>query len=312
MLLPYSFHLWIWTILFNNYTTFTTQVSGVLNDIDGMWVAHFAPSLLLTRFAPSTPLWALAFAGALPDFLFFALNIAGLESGHDHSAPPTVTFFGQTLKGSSTDCLPYPSSYPYTHSTIGQLSIALLFAVTITLAYRLPLTSLATLLLATLSHLPLDIAISRDESAIVGGEYTKPIWKRDASVPLLDYPWGTFTSDLGIFVFAILFHARTVYPPEEYEQKRGQPNITSTLSTDSGLGRTESKKKMNLTYGYLGIIVFAAIIQAHFSFFAEPAEEWSSAVVFMLEILGFVGALHWLEGYTRVVDNKVSDLKKKN
>ncbi|KAK6519922.1 hypothetical protein TWF506_000216 [Arthrobotrys conoides] len=104
-----------------------------------MWVAHFAPSLLLACFAPSTPLWALAFAGTLPDFLFFALNIA------------------------------------------------------------------AALLLATLSHLPLNIAISLDESGV--SEYKNPIWQRDARVPLLDYPWGTFTSDLGIFVFAMLFHA---------------------------------------------------------------------------------------------------------
>ncbi|KAF3140357.1 hypothetical protein TWF594_006328 [Orbilia oligospora] len=278
-----------------------------------MWVAHFAPSLLLARFAPSTPLWALAFAGALPDFLFFALNIAGLESSHNHSVPSNVTISGYTLTGSSTDCLPYHASYPYTHSTFGQLAIALAFAVTTTLLYRLPLISLATLVLATLSHLPLDIAISRDESG-VGGEYTKPIWKRDATVPLLDYPWGTFTSDFGIFVFAILFHARTVYPPEEYEQKRGQPNITASSSSSNeknSQGHMRVLEKKDLTYGYFGVIMFAAVIQAHFSFFAAPAEEWWIAGVFMAEIVGFVGVLHWLEGYTRV-GAKVEDTKKTN
>ncbi|KAK6344620.1 hypothetical protein TWF718_006578 [Orbilia javanica] len=274
-----------------------------------MWVAHFAPSLLLARFAPSTPLWALAFAGALPDFLFFALNIAGLESGHDHSIPPNVTIFGYNLQGSSTDCFPYHSSYPYTHSTIGQLAIALFFALTITLLYRLPLISLAALLLSTLSHLPLDVAISRDGSG-VGGEYTKPIWKRDASVPLLDYPWGTFTSDLGIFVFAVLFHARTVYPPEGYEQQRGQPNITSassSIASNRGVGVMERK---DLTYGYFGVILFAAAVQAHFSFFGPPVEEWVTAAVFMVEIVGFVGVLNWLEGYTRV-SKGVEDAEKK-
>ncbi|KAK6496988.1 hypothetical protein TWF481_001967 [Arthrobotrys musiformis] len=278
-----------------------------------MWVAHFAPSLLLARFAPSTPLWALAFAGALPDFLFFALNIAGLESGHNHSTSlATATIFGYTLKGSSTDCLPYHSSYPYTHSTAGQIAIALAFAIIITLFYRLPFPSFATLLLATLSHLPLDIAISRDESALVGGEYKKPIWKRDASVPLLDYPWGTFTSDFGIFLFAVLFHARTVYPPEEYEQQRGQPNVNSASASASSRGARVQKR--DLTYGYLGIVLFAAGIQAHFSFFAGPpanGEDWSTAVVFMLEILGFVAGLHWLEGYTRVT-TRVEDVKKTN
>ncbi|RVD87115.1 uncharacterized protein DFL_005358 [Arthrobotrys flagrans] len=210
-----------------------------------MWVAHFAPCL---------------------------------ESAH---TPSTATLFGYTLTSSPTDCLPYHSSYPYTRSTFGQLLIALIFAITITALYRLPLISLAALLLATLPHLPLDIVISRDES--VRGEYTKPIWKRDASVPLLDYPWGTFTSDLGIFVFAVSFHARTVYPPEEYEQRIGQPNVGSTSNKNSGV------MKKDLTYGYLGVILFAAVMQAHFSFFGAPVENWWMAGVFMAELCGLSG-----------------------
>ncbi|KAK6523014.1 hypothetical protein TWF281_002437 [Arthrobotrys megalospora] len=275
-----------------------------------MWVAHFAPSLLLARFAPSTPLWALAFAGALPDFLFFALNIAGLEYGHSHThaAPSTANVFGFDIKGSTTNCLPYSAFYPYTHSTAGQVSLAVLFGIIITLIYRLPPTSFAALVLATLSHLPLDIAISRDESGVTGSEYTRPIWKRDASVPLLDYPWGTFTSDFGIFLFAILFHARTVYPPEEYQQQRGQPNVTSSSAV-----RSVRVEKKDLTSAYFGVLFFAAVLQAHFSFWGGPVErgDWVTAAVFMAEIVVFAGTLNWLEGYTKV-DAKVDEVKKTN
>ncbi|EPS35090.1 hypothetical protein H072_11584 [Dactylellina haptotyla CBS 200.50] len=265
-----------------------------------MWIAHFAPSLVLSRFAPATPLWALAFAGALPDFLHFGLTLVGLESSHASHGSSTLEYMGIEFKGSSTNCFPYSATYPYTHSTAGQLIVATVFAALITLSYRLSLVSFATLVLATLSHLPLDMAINRDESNINSAQYRRPIWKRH-DVPLFDYPWGTFISDLGIFLFAVLFHARTVYPPEQHGSNMGIPVIP-----------VEERKDM--TFGYMMLLVAAVGTQAHFSFFGGEVEQDNivKGGLFMAELVGFAYVLHLLQWYTTVDLRKPEEEEKKN
>ncbi|KAF3918222.1 hypothetical protein ABW20_dc0108662 [Dactylellina cionopaga] len=237
----------------------------------------------------------------MPDFLFFGLSLAGIESGHSHTSVTKATVLGYEITSSPINCFPYTAAYPYTHSTAGQISAAILFASVITLYYRLPLVSFATLILATLSHLPLDMVVRRDDSAIQGSEYAKPIWKRN-NVPLFDYPWGMFISDLGMFIFAVLFHARTVYPPE------GQTKVAQAVPAGG---------KKDMTMGYLGLMLLAATVQAHFTFLGAPVGdsegEWADGVVFMAEIVGFTYALHMLEEYTSVEDQTlaVGDQKKK-
>ncbi|KAK6542776.1 hypothetical protein TWF694_006718 [Orbilia ellipsospora] len=267
-----------------------------------MWVAHFAPSLVLSRFAPATPLWALGLAGALPDLIFFGLAAAGLESSHhSHSIPSSPEIFGLEFKGSTTNCFPFSAVYPYTHSTAGQLVLASVFATLITVSHRLSLTSYATLVLATLSHLPLDMAIHRLDAGTPAGADTRPIWKRH-DVPLFNYPWGTYISDLGIFLFAVLFHARTVYPPDQHAAKMGIPIVPM-------------EQRRDFTSGYLKMLAVAACLQAHFSFWGGGEVEQgdlAKAAIAVVETLGFAYVLSVLEGYTSVkLETRKAQSKKK-
>lgn len=76
-----------------------------------MWIAHYASGLVAKPFAPGVPLSLLCLAGALPDALFFTLNILGIES---FSVDDTLAKRG---------CFPYATDYKYSHSLVGMGAI---------------------------------------------------------------------------------------------------------------------------------------------------------------------------------------------
>lgn len=77
-----------------------------------MWVGHYAPALVAKTFFPRVPLSVLAFAGALPDAAFMALNLVGVES---FNLDKSIVRRG--------GCFPYTNDYPYTHSLVGMVGL---------------------------------------------------------------------------------------------------------------------------------------------------------------------------------------------
>ncbi|KAF3914082.1 hypothetical protein AA313_de0203908 [Arthrobotrys entomopaga] len=230
-------------------------------------------------------------------------ELTGIESSHrthSYSIPSNPEIFGLEFKGSTTNCFPFSAIYPYTHSTVGQLTLAVVFATIITISHRLSFISFATLILATLSHLPLDMAIHRLDAGVPSGHDTRPIWKRHG-VPLFDYPWGTYVSDMGVFLFAVLFHARTVYPPDDHAARMGMAVVPM-------------EERRDVTWVYFKMLAVAGCLQAHFSFWGggEIGEgEWGNGVIAIVETLGFAYALNVLEEFTNVGLEKVKAESKK-
>jgi len=139
-----------------------------------MWTGHFAASLVLKTLTPEVPLGFLFFAAALPDFFWLSCMLLGLDYEY-------ITL-AKILPGTFT----YITHCPFSHSLFGNIILALLMGGSYytTTKSRVGATSV---LLATLSHFPLEIP---------GHRHDMRIFPSDS--PNLGY--GLFDSSLGTFL----------------------------------------------------------------------------------------------------------------
>lgn len=257
------------------------------------WIAHFAPSLVLSRLAPKTPLSLLAFAGAIPDFLFFVFTIIGqplrlfirdsltcakgLESAKFSDKFDDPSYKSPT-GGPGSHCFPYDCDNPYTHSFTGEVTIGILFAAAATVFYRLPIISFVTLFLATLTHYPLDLMVHRHDVALTTSE---PVHQRHG-FPLFDYPIILFLVDLALFIGPLWFHLRTANP-----------------GTDQAQRKTAVK-------AYAVAALAAILVEANFAFMGAPTQQVRlvHAPIFSAEILGISWAMGKMEEHTDAAGKK--------
>ncbi|GAO52809.1 hypothetical protein SAICODRAFT_51863 [Saitoella complicata NRRL Y-17804] len=154
-----------------------------------MWVAHFAPALILKRFAPSTPITLLALAGVLPDFLFFINVLLGLE---------------EIKYRPHEGCFPYECNYPFTHSLLGEAVLGTGFGLIAMTLLELPISSFIAIFLAAVSHWPLDVLVHRKDVSLAPGDHPTLF-----GLSLFDSSVAVFVIDLAMILAALYFHALT-------------------------------------------------------------------------------------------------------
>jgi len=113
-----------------------------------------------------------------------------------------------------------------------------------------------------------------DPVGVEADAYGQPVWKRTAS-PLLDNQTGRFVSDLGIFAFALLFHARTM--------------------AAEGVEYRENASK-----SYAIVFVLGALSQVDFSYYGSPVKDtyWIHGPLLAAQVLALSFALQKLEEWT--------------
>lgn len=226
-----------------------------------MWIAHFASGLVAKPFAPRVPLAVLAFAGAMPDALFFVLQFFGIES---FNLDESIARQG--------GCFPYTNDYPLSHSLAGMVGAGVILAVLYKFSVRVPasLTDMLAITATSASHFLLEWPSHRHDTRITPGDNAA------YGAGLFDYPLATFAAENVIF-FAGLWVYTTFAPAA---CKAGMQQHTSLLKIVSAVMVAQ---------------------QAQFCFTSAPTREsrWVHAPLFLSLILGSCCLLGMLDGQTR-------------
>ncbi|KIP11743.1 hypothetical protein PHLGIDRAFT_63177, partial [Phlebiopsis gigantea 11061_1 CR5-6] len=232
------------------------------------WIAHFASGLVAKPFAPRVSLAVLAFAGPMPDALFFVLQFFGIES---FNLAESIARQG--------GCFPYTNDYPLSHSLAGMLIcdlIGVILAVLYKSFARVPasLTDMLAITATSTSHFLLEWPSHRHGK----GHHTKITPGDNAAygAGLFDYPLATFATENVIF-FAGLWVYMTFAPAACKAGMQQHPSLLKIVSA----------------------VMVAQ--QAQFCVPSAPTREsrWVHAPLFLSLILGSCCLLGMLDGQTR-------------
>ncbi|KAJ6587550.1 hypothetical protein DFH09DRAFT_909483 [Mycena vulgaris] len=228
-----------------------------------MWIAHFAPALALKPFFPNLPMWALAMAGSLPDAIFFANAMLGIE---EFRYSPTLNLRG---------CFPYANEYPYSHSLVGEVIMAAGFAALYTAFFTktwsaVPMTDFLALFFVTSTHYILDATTHRPDMVLT------PSSSKAHGTSLFDSPSTMFLLELGLMALAATPYLL----------------YTSQKPTASGLRRNAPRI----------LAVLFVVEQFQFCYLGAPTTNtrWVHAPMFLSTILTTAALMSWVDG-TRVI-----------
>ncbi len=153
-----------------------------------MFIGHWAPALAAAAFSPRAPKLAILFVAAqLVDWAFFLLAWTGIEKVR---VVPGITVMN------ALDLY----HLPYTHSLLGTLGWAALFAGVVAVTIR----SAGTALLGgavVVSHWPLDWLVHRPDLTLAGGE-------EKLGLALWNHPMVAMPLELTITFGALWWYAR--------------------------------------------------------------------------------------------------------
>jgi len=165
-----------------------------------MWTGHWAVPLVLKTLTPDVPLGWLFFAAALPDFFWLVCVVLGLE------------FESVALANHLPGAFTYITDYPFSHSLFGNLILALLVGWSYYTSTKSKVGA-TSLLLATLSHFPLEIPGHRNDMRIFPSD-----------APSLGY--GLFNSSLITFALegiiiasAYAYYVKQTTPKPQYKEE---------------------------------------------------------------------------------------------
>ncbi|KZT30899.1 hypothetical protein NEOLEDRAFT_1238075 [Neolentinus lepideus HHB14362 ss-1] len=222
-----------------------------------MWIAHYASGLVAKPFAPGVPLWLLALAGAIPDAVFFVLNVIGVES---FQVDPDLQRRG---------CFPYATYYPYSHSLVGMVALgAILASVYKSKAVRqVTAQDMAMITLTAASHFLLEWPSHRADVKITPHDNTS------LGAGLFDHPAVIFFSEITIFLAGLWFY--TNFAP---------------IATRAGY-----KQNMSWFWAVVGVMVVQQA-QFSSNLVPTTETRWVHSPAFLGEILGSAWLLGKLEG----------------
>ncbi|KAJ7763741.1 hypothetical protein B0H16DRAFT_1311031, partial [Mycena metata] len=212
-------------------------------------------------FFPNLPMWTLAMAGSLPDAVFFANAMLGIE---EFRYSPTLNRRG---------CFPYANEYPYSHSLVGEVIMGLFLSGSQFYCSRhkqFPMTDLLALFFVTSTHYILDATTHRPDMVLT------PSSSEAHGTSLFDSPSTMFLLELGLMALAAIPYLRyTSQKPTASALRRNAPRILAALFVIE-----------QFQFCYLGA--------------PTTNTRWVHAPMFLSTILTTAAVMNWVDG-TRVV-----------